>query len=97
MGERLEIFISACGYKKGDFAAVLGIQQPQLSRYLGASAQTPQKEILTKLFNLGCNLNWLLTGEGEMYTDQRQKEHTVTDTEIAALESLLSKLKSQSL
>lgn len=69
MGERLETFIAACGYKKGDFAALLEMKQSQLSRYLGVSPQTPQKEILTKLFNLGCNLNWLLTGEGSIYAE----------------------------
>jgi transcriptional regulator with XRE-family HTH domain len=68
-GTRLTDFIKALGQSKGGFAEILGIPSSQLSRYLGDSAQMPQKEILTKLFNLGCNLNWLLTGEGERYAE----------------------------
>lgn len=71
LGERLEQFIAATGLKKSAIAAALGIQPSQLSRYLGADGQMPQREPLEQLAAMGCNLHWLITGEGEMMADNQ--------------------------
>ena len=96
-GLRLEDFIKAAKYKKKDFAAYLEIEPSHLSRHVGLDGTLPRQELLEKIAALGCNIHWLLTGDGEMYTDKTLKERAVTDAEIAALESLLSKLKSKPL
>lgn len=69
MGERFEQFIAVTGMKKGAFAEAIGIRSSQLSRYLKQDAQMPQRDVLVKLAALGCNLHWLLTGEGVMTAD----------------------------
>jgi transcriptional regulator with XRE-family HTH domain len=51
--------------KLGRFAEAAGITQSQLSEYLGDKVR-PQEPTLTRFAELGLNLNWLFTGEGEM-------------------------------
>jgi hypothetical protein len=68
-GERLEEFIEKTGMKKGDFAAALAVKASQLSRYLGRDGQMPQRDVLMRLAAMGCNLHWLITGEGRMFAD----------------------------
>lgn len=68
-GERLQKFISVTGKRKGIFAEELGVKASQLSRYLGERGQLPQREVLEGLAALGCNLHWLITGEGGMFAE----------------------------
>lgn len=44
------------------FARASNTAQPQIHRYIDSKAE-PSCEVLVRFFNLGINLNWLLTGE----------------------------------
>lgn len=48
-----------------DFASKLGMKPQTLQKYIKGH-RLPLPEILDKIGNLGCNINWLLNGEGEM-------------------------------
>lgn len=65
LGDRLKNFAI---FKYGSvtkLAEVSGIVQPQLSSYTSGKKK-PSVNILEKLLNTGCNINWLISGEGEM-------------------------------
>ena len=66
--ERFAKFVNAVSPTQVDFAARLGIAPQGLQKYLKSGRQ-PMPDILLKLNELGCNINWLLTGKGEMITE----------------------------
>lgn len=66
VGERIKIFRNAINMKQGELSDLLGIHQSSLARYeKDASDFTFDK--INKFYDLGVNVNWLLTGEGEMF------------------------------
>jgi phage repressor protein C with HTH and peptisase S24 domain len=64
-GKRLSEFCKAVSPTQVDFAAKLGMQPQSLQKYIKGQ-RLPLPDILNKINNLGCNLNWLINGEGEM-------------------------------
>lgn len=65
-GQRLKQFATAkFGSQKG-LADALGISAPRITNYVQEINQ-PDPDILAQLAAFDCNINWLLTGEGEMY------------------------------
>ncbi|MBM4158345.1 MAG: LexA family transcriptional regulator [Ignavibacteria bacterium] len=48
-----------------DFASKLGMKPQALQKYVKGQ-RLPLPDILNKINKLGCNINWLLNGEGEM-------------------------------
>mgnify|MGYP000028081636 CR=1 FL=1 len=67
-GNRLRSFAKArCGTLVA-FASLLGVAPQQLQPYV-SNKRFPQDDILEKMAAMGCNIHWLLTGEGAMYAD----------------------------
>lgn len=62
---RLNQFCSSVSSTKAEFAKLLGMSPQMLHKYLNGE-RLPLPEILNKIYALGCNLNWLLNGNGEM-------------------------------
>jgi len=62
---RLNEFCKTVSPTQVDFAAKLGMKPQTLQKYLKGH-RLPLPDILNKISNLGCNINWLLNGEGEM-------------------------------
>jgi phage repressor protein C with HTH and peptisase S24 domain len=62
---RFTEFCNSYSPKKSEFAGKLGITPQALQKYLNGD-RLPHPETLEKLNRLGCNINWLLTGTGEM-------------------------------
>jgi transcriptional regulator with XRE-family HTH domain len=54
-------FGSSHGWKK-QFADALGITTQHLDRYLSAASE-PGNKMYLRLINLGCDIQWLLTGD----------------------------------
>lgn len=67
LAERLGAFIGATSLKNKEFAEILPMQSSQLQRYLAGTS--PSSETLEKLARVGCNVHWLVTGEGTMYAN----------------------------
>lgn len=57
----------ACGTMK-DFAEALQMKPPALQSYLNGRSK-PGFPIMNRLLSLGCNLNWLMSGDGNMFAD----------------------------
>ncbi len=66
IADRLRFFLNSEGIQQKELADQLGIPAPNISRYLKDTS--PSAEFLLALYKVkGININWLLSGEGEMY------------------------------
>ncbi len=63
--ERLMEFCKVVSPTQVDFASKLGMKPQTLQKYIKGQ-RLPLPDILNKINKLGCNINWLLNGEGEM-------------------------------
>lgn len=63
---------------QASFAQVLGTSQAAISRY-EKGERMPGSEFLSKLSNVyGVNISWILTGEGDIYDNDRAREGPFT-------------------
>ncbi len=68
LGQRLKLFVTHNWDKQSDFIFDHRVNPSSLQKYMKGDI-APSSQFLTLLSNIGCNLHWLLTGEGEMYND----------------------------
>ena len=79
-GDRLRIFaLSKCQSIK-DFADLIGMDSGNVQKYLNEKRK-PGSSFLKRLQKEGCDINWLLTGEGEMYTQKEDDREDETKKE----------------
>ncbi len=71
--KRLLVFIQAKNWGKSDFARAAGIHRQNADRYL--SGKSDPSKIAIKLMTEGLNLDWLLTGKGEMYEEKEEQSN----------------------
>ena len=62
---RLKEFCVGTFKTQTEFASKLGIKPQALQKYLNGE-RLPMPELLNKLSSLGCNIDWLISGDGEM-------------------------------
>ncbi|MEI6846597.1 MAG: helix-turn-helix transcriptional regulator [Chlorobiaceae bacterium] len=67
IGDRLRLFALSKYNRISDFAESIGMGAPNAQAYM-RGARKPGSLVLRKIQSIGCNIDWLLTGEGEMYT-----------------------------
>lgn len=60
IGEKIRIFAENKGFSLVELAELLGMKPQSLQVYLSGKSN-PGSEILMKLKNLGCDINWLLS------------------------------------
>jgi transcriptional regulator with XRE-family HTH domain len=98
LGEKIKVFgIGKFGSIK-NFANAVGKTSPDLSRYLGKNpSRVPGAGFLQKLYNLGCDLNWLFGDQNELPNKKSTElNNNKTDhlySKIAELEAENKKLK----
>lgn len=81
IGERLKEFGLERFSTLKEFAEALDMSYPNLYHYL-SDKHEPGTPILLKLSELGCDINWLLTGEG----NARGQPEKMNDEKIKKLE-----------
>lgn len=97
IGERLEIFRKSNFSTKKKLAEALDISYEHLYQYL-SDKKKPGSEILSKLSELGCNIDWLLTGQSNkttgapMGTNQVNEPKENYSFEISELRKEIQKL-----
>ena len=74
IGERIRCFALSKHLSIKDFADFIGMDPGNVQKYL-KSKRKPGTPFLQKLQTDGCNLTWLLTGEGEMYEDDEKTSY----------------------
>ncbi|WP_109433404.1 helix-turn-helix domain-containing protein [Aggregatibacter segnis] len=72
ISERLRQVCEAKNWKIKDFAEQTGIAYRTLQGYVGGERE-PNAEGMTGIAKAGVNLNWLVSGEGEMFQSEPQK------------------------
>ncbi|MDG6262499.1 MULTISPECIES: helix-turn-helix domain-containing protein [Pasteurellaceae] len=72
ISERLRQICEAKNWKIKDFAEQTGIAYRTLQGYVGGERE-PNAEGMTAIAKAGVNLNWLVSGEGEMFQSEQQK------------------------
>lgn len=77
------------GGSKTVFAEKLGMTRQTLNTYITRESLNPGGEILARLAGLGVNVNWFLTGEGEMMVKIENPGEEVT--RLRAENALLKK------
>ncbi|MEA4857088.1 MAG: helix-turn-helix transcriptional regulator [Solidesulfovibrio sp.] len=81
---RLKELIQKLGIEKKDFALAGEIAPQTLTGYLDGTSQ-PKQDVLAKWFQVfRVNLNWLVTGHGEMFFDSpASTQATIPEEEIS--------------
>ena len=79
ISERLRQVCEAKNWKITDFAEQAGIAYRTLQGYVGGERE-PNAEGMTGIAKAGVNLNWLESGEGEMFQILTQ-ENTMSEQE----------------
>ncbi len=74
IGERLKEFAQIQYGTIKEMSEVFSFNPNLISTYVN-NRSVPGGLILSTLAKAGCNINWLLTGEGEMLTNQAITEH----------------------
>lgn len=90
LGQRLKHFGDRKFKTKKEFADALGMQTPSLYKYLNGERE-PGTQILIKLLDLGCDINWLLTGT----EDVLEKDFKYQDSEIKRLNMKVADLENR--
>lgn len=76
--ERLKKVREALGKTQKDMASLIDVSLPSWQGY-EAGTSVPGGKVFEALVNLGFNGTWLLTGEGEMRRDEKEKIHIAAE------------------
>ena len=71
ISERLRQVCEAKNWKITDFAEQAGIAYRTMQGYIGGERE-PNAEGMTGIAKAGVNLNWLVSGEGEMFKNNTE-------------------------
>lgn len=72
IGERIRHFGLHTFGKIKDFAIAMGMAPPNLQKYMN-NEREPGIGILQKMQNLGCSIDWLISGEGSMHLPRSKR------------------------
>ena len=94
ISERLRQVCEAKNWKITDFAEQAGIAYRTMQGYIGGERE-PNAEGMSGIDKAGVNLNWLVSGEGEMFQSDIQKNEISEQEEnlIADYRSMPENLK----
>lgn len=96
IGERLREYIYYGNDSVKEFSKTTEVSQNQLSFYLN-NVRIPGGEVLAKFAETGLNINWLLTGKGDMLISesnliQEKAEKILAETKLIIEKELGVKL-----
>lgn len=72
ISERLKLVCEQKNWKIKEFAELTGLPYRTMQGYIGGERE-PNAEGMTALAKVGVNLNWLVSGEGEMFQSESQE------------------------
>ena len=77
--QRLKEIRNSVGLSQKDFGAIMGIAQTSYANYENGRSSIPASLLEALSLKLNLNLNWLITGEGNMYLDNALGDNDETD------------------
>ena len=75
VNERIKQIVKASGLTQIELAGKIGVHPNYLSNLI-TGHRNPGPAILEKIAGIGVNLNWLMTGEGEMMREKQTSPQT---------------------
>ncbi|MCU9999183.1 helix-turn-helix transcriptional regulator [[Pasteurella] aerogenes] len=72
ISERLKLVCEHKNWKIKDFAELTGLPYRTMQGYIGGERE-PNAEGMTAIAKVGVNLNWLVSGEGNMFNGTEQR------------------------
>ena len=94
IGLRLKEFATKKLLSLAELSRLLGMNNPQGLNPYTSGKSILGGELLSKLAELGCDINWLLNGSPTA-SMVKEPEETATDYKIKALEGRITKLESK--
>ena len=89
IGNRIKLLRKHLGKSQDELAKILGVTKQAISN-MENSKSTPSPQVLYKIHTeLDVNLNYIITGLGELYTSTKGTE-TLKNTIMKEVEALLS-------
>lgn len=90
IGKRLKEFAKNKYGTVSAFAEACSMTQPQMSAYT-SDAKSPSIDVLLRFLQAGCDINWLLSGKGEMVypSSYNHNDASLTEDEILQIRALL--------
>ncbi len=74
ISKRLQLLIRKGNHSQKDFSELIGISPNVLNNYV-KGRRNPSLDVLQRILKFTyCNLNWLLTGEGDMYLNKENNK-----------------------
>jgi len=83
LGFRLTKVLARFGWSQADLARIMGVSPPAAGNYLKGKQQ-PRAKALAPLGMRGIDINWLLTGQGEMMIAGRPPVVVVDPPDVVA-------------
>ncbi|PJG84131.1 MULTISPECIES: helix-turn-helix domain-containing protein [Pasteurellaceae] len=83
ISERLKLVCESKNWKIKEFAKLTGLPYRTMQGYVGGERE-PNAEGMAAIAKAGVNLNWLVSGEGEMFKEIEQQAN-FNQTEIELL------------
>ena len=75
--QRLQILIDSKKISQLDLANGVGVSGPMVTNWLNGKTKSVRRTTLQKLSAFfGCNIEWLASGEGEMFPPHRDRRQT---------------------
>lgn len=68
-GKRFKLFLTKSKLKQKDVAKIFNCYSTDITKLINGAMHL--QKYSKQIYFLGCNLNWLLTGEGSMYADNK--------------------------
>jgi transcriptional regulator with XRE-family HTH domain len=81
VSDRFVLFMRELGLNQKDLGEKIDYPRTNLSNFINGAVKSPKIDLLISLTNVypNLNLNWLLTGEGEMWNTESKTAEAITD------------------
>ncbi|MFC6276940.1 helix-turn-helix domain-containing protein [Psittacicella hinzii] len=86
IAQRLKFICEQQKWKIKEFAELVGIPYRTMQSYLSGDRE-PNAEGMTAIAKVGINLNWLVTGQGEIFISDQLAVKTLTKAEYELLDN----------
>ena len=84
-GERLKQFVDIAFTTRREFAEKLGMEENSLGKYLGSGKKSLfGEDYRAKLSELGLNIGWYVSGEGDMTVSKNANYNNESNTNVVS-------------
>jgi plasmid maintenance system antidote protein VapI len=91
--ERLQLIVKMTVREQKKFSETIGISPNSFSHYVTGRRKLPLEVAIRISEHTNCNLNWLLTGKGEMFITEQNNDASVYNVECAKCDEQAQRVK----